>query len=101
MACGMGIKKGRPIFGDPDWIALAATKRAPGQRAGAKRVGMAWWEVRGPGPEGKRCKECKHLARNRRYYKCGLVEITHGPGTDIRLKDQACRLFEQEKKHGT
>ena len=50
----------------------------------------------GSGPDMARCRTCKHIARpayhNKRYIKCGLMRDhwSHGPGTDIRLKDKAC-----------
>jgi hypothetical protein len=81
----------RPVFGDKDWI--SRSKGAVG-----RRKNKPWAEIRGYGPEGVTCKTCKFLDRNqksRTYYKCGKVEITNGPGTDIRLKDPACRLYEE------
>ena len=39
------------------------------------------------------CGSCGHLVvrrRNRTYFKCGLVPMTFGPGTDIRKKWPAC-----------
>ena len=48
---------------------------------------------------GETCGSCDHLVRvqhgNRGYYKCGLVEITRGPGSDIRLKWPACVAWEE------
>jgi hypothetical protein len=55
-----------------------------------------WMDV-GKGPTEKTCGDCGHLTRNGRngkYFKCDRAPITHGPGTDIRMKDEACRLFE-------
>ena len=60
-----------------------------------------WHEMLGPGPEGMRCKDCQFLTGHRltkRYYKCGRQIQTYGAGTDIRLKDQACRLFKPEER---
>lgn len=55
----------------------------------------------GRGPEGKKCKECEFLIRyhwrSTSYFKCEKRGITHGPGTDHRLKYEACSKFEQEK----
>lgn len=54
-----------------------------------------WWMLLGPGPEGQTCGDCAHLTRRSgKYFKCGRQSITSGPGTDIRKKDEACRLFE-------
>ncbi len=52
----------------------------------------------GTGPEGETCKSCAHCCyhkpSSKRYYKCELMKITFGAGTDIRLKDLACRRWE-------
>lgn len=51
----------------------------------------------GTGPAGESCRTCKHLgghSRGRRWYKCSLVKMTLGPGTDIRLKSPACWRWE-------
>lgn len=53
-----------------------------------------WWEIAGKGPEGKTCGDCAGLVTRWKYFKCGEMVITSGPGTDIRKKDPACRLFE-------
>lgn len=46
---------------------------------------------------GYRCKDCRHLTKNRHnsrnYYKCGLLPITSGPATDIRVSWPACTRF--------
>lgn len=55
----------------------------------------------GTGPEGETCGSCRHVTghrRSRTYYKCGLVQMTFGPGTDIRLKSPACWRWEKEKE---
>jgi hypothetical protein len=58
----------------------------------------------GTGPAGETCKTCKFAVRihyhDRTYYKCRKSERvwTHGPGTDIRLKSPACKLWEKEEK---
>ncbi len=52
----------------------------------------------GPGPRGKRCKECVWLVGWRYanvYYKCRLRGMTHGPATDHRVNWKACGKFEQ------
>lgn len=53
--------------------------------------------VFGPGPEGRRCKHCKHLffyQMGGRYYKCALRPVTGGPGSDHRVNWPACVKFE-------
>lgn len=57
-----------------------------------------WWMLLGKGPEGKHCDECEFLSVNvgtKRYFKCGKQVKTMGTGTDIRRKDEACRLFQE------
>jgi len=54
----------------------------------------------GSGPEGETCRTCAYIKVNqqsRRYYKCGLVPMTHGPATDIRLKSPACSFWRQQE----
>lgn len=49
--------------------------------------------------EGFKCKNCKFLENRsysyKNYYKCSKMGISGGPGTDIRLKDIACNLYEE------
>ena len=58
----------------------------------------------GSGPEGKTCWNCEHYAHvqhhDKVYRKCELMKEswTNGPGTDIRAKDRACRMFEEAKQ---
>lgn len=46
-----------------------------------------------------RCKDCEHCVRLQcgahSHYKCRKMGTTSSVATDIRLKDYACRLFEQ------
>ena len=43
---------------------------------------------------GETCRTCRlrtlHQPSDRPYHKCGLVIITSGPGTDLRLSWPAC-----------
>lgn len=58
--------------------------------------------IPGDGPGGESCRTCSHpvlpggTAKN--YYKCGLMRPfwTHGPGSDIHLKDPACPKWEKK-----
>lgn len=58
----------------------------------------AYAAVPGSGPSGETCKTCRHsFARSmtsKRYWKCGLVPITHGPATDIRVGSPACSKWQ-------
>lgn len=52
----------------------------------------------GTGPAGETCGSCRHFNPNGgggggRYFKCRLVQTTHGPGTDIRKRAPACELW--------
>lgn len=47
---------------------------------------------------GATCGTCAHhfaVKFNRTYHKCGLVHITSGPATDIRVSWPACLRYEQ------
>lgn len=54
----------------------------------------------GSGPSGETCRTCDnatlHTYHDKRYWKCGLVVPTSGPGTDIRLKTPACRAWRRK-----
>ena len=58
----------------------------------------------GAGPAGETCNTCDHVrvtpGTQKRYYKCGIGNVTRGPGTDIRLKDAACEFWKEETKNG-
>lgn len=55
----------------------------------------------GSGPKGETCRTCVHYtivhtrSKAGPYRKCGLMKLhwTHGPRSDIRAKDPACRLW--------
>lgn len=57
----------------------------------------------GSGPEGMFCRNCRNAKRigyhTRKYIKCWVMRDlwTHGPGSDIRLKDKACSEFDPMK----
>lgn len=54
----------------------------------------------GVGPEGVKCKTCKHLfahTMGKRWYKCDLRNFTHGPGSDHRVNWPACARYEERK----
>ena len=50
---------------------------------------------------GEVCGHCRHLIRihpgQNTYPKCDLTAITHGPGTDWRVRWPACGRFEEDK----
>lgn len=49
--------------------------------------------------ETETCGKCAHLIANQYhdkiYYKCELLKMTRGAGTDFRRKWQACGKFEK------
>lgn len=51
----------------------------------------------GSGPPRETCGSCQFLVPHhpgeQSYVKGGLIDWTFGPGTDIRLKDPACRFW--------
>lgn len=56
----------------------------------------------GSGPAGETCGTCANFrrldyftSRKKSYFKCKLVLSTHGPGTDIRKRDAACREWDE------
>ena len=58
-----------------------------------------YWKDYGKGPDGTRCKDCAHIGYvefSKRYYKCGRVPISHGPGTQIATTDIACSFLEEK-----
>jgi len=77
------------LFGEPDDV-----KRCR-QRGHAA--------VPGTGPPGEKCGTCKHPVRvalhSKVIFKCNVMHHswTNGAGTDIRLKDPACRWWEARK----
>lgn len=49
--------------------------------------------------EGKTCKECNYCVGytygKRRWYKCTKWVVSNSKATDIRLKNKACKQFEE------
>lgn len=48
----------------------------------------------------RKCGDCKHCLKiryhNKTYYKCELWYMSNSEATDIRLKNVACKKFEEE-----
>jgi DNA-binding NarL/FixJ family response regulator len=67
-----------------------------------RKIDKAHPALPGTGPAGETCRTCAHYCRvnyhGKRWRKCGLLRDhwTHGPATDIRAADPACRLWKQE-----
>lgn len=84
---GPPLKPEQPIIGQLDVFGAAPTKQVKHPVGGyAARPGT--------GPAGEKCRTCacayQRGGRVRSYWKCSLVKVTGGPGTDIRLKSPAC-----------
>ena len=49
---------------------------------------------------GKHCKNCKYHHRfdyhNKYYHKCEKLGVSNSEATDIRAKEMACKLYEEE-----
>jgi hypothetical protein len=64
-----------------------------------RRADMRHPDQPGTGPKGQTCGTCGHRVlihyHNRAYNKCAVLrdQWTHGPGTDLRRKDEACSRF--------
>jgi len=82
----------KPEFGNPKHIAMIKKKG----------TGKCWADIVGRYPGMEHCKDCKFcqgwVHHDKTYYKCEKHPVTNGPGTDIRLKDHACILFEKDVK---
>jgi hypothetical protein len=80
------------------------TPRAPevSDKAQAKAARRAAFlgrmrQLYGPGPEDKKCKDCKHFfvrMFSKDYPKCRLAGVSGGPGTDWRHRNPTCGKFE-------
>jgi len=81
---------------DPD---LFGEEHEPPQPAGFR----GYAAHPGTGPEGETCGTCLSFRRiqyhDKTYFKCDLLrEIwTHGPGTDVKFRSPACRLWKEEE----
>lgn len=90
------------IFGDAEEINQEKTFFGDKKRKPTQANGYA--AKPGTGPEGETCKTCEHNitvnggAKN--YHKCELLgnKITHGTGTDIRVRSPACQFWVRADK---
>lgn len=89
-------------------FALTPAERKRLQARPVKRRGHA--APPGSGPAGETCASCANLERERSrsmrvFRKCGLMRQhwTHGPGSDVRAGDPACKFWKvktEEVKDG-
>lgn len=86
------------LFGAAPEYNTAPVPGAPRKRREPKPNGYGG--IPGTGPEGKACRDCKHLVRRtpgyRTFLKCGLnrANWTGGRASDIHAKAPACSRFE-------
>src|ERR1700744_4787804 len=84
---------------DQAWLDLNAAAIAEQYKAGRCRLDKAHPYPPGSGPKGQTCGACSKLCEvkySKKYFKCHVImkSWTHGPGTDIRKKDPACKSWE-------
>ena len=91
----------KDLFGDPIETKPEPHLRPDGKRKRAPQRPKGHAAPPGTGPAGETCKTCQHKRRTESgsgkvFYKCGLMEHgwSHSYGTDIRLRDAACRQWE-------
>lgn len=91
-----------PVFGNDDDIRKSNGWRHPftGRKEPKRRVPL--WELRGKGPDGMRCGDCKFLFTRggtvKKYFKCSLAKMKRGRATDIGWRDPACVKFSLASK---
>lgn len=89
----------RPLSTDPDWF--RAGKTVPKTHIANVRLGRHPLGLPLHKDETLRCRDCRYFTRHRwenlTYFKCGLMEWTRGPGTDIRAGWHACQLFKRSE----
>lgn len=85
---GPGLPPSEPLSADRRRTARAALRIANGIHP-FTRLPLAG--------NGESCGTCANLVRehhnSRTYFKCGLYTSTAGPGTDLRLRWPACKLW--------
>ncbi len=96
------------LFGNP-----ILEREMPGRHEGRARIaanGVKRYDIPrgyayppGTGPAGEKCGTCKFACSSgggrKTYYKCLHLKPrwTAGPGTDIRLKSPACKLWAKKE----
>lgn len=85
------------LFGEKVIERISEARRKPTQPKG-------YAAPPGTGPTGERCRTCAHKRSTgsmcaRVYWKCGLMEHawTGGPGSDIRMRSPACRMWKKNE----
>lgn len=86
------------LFGEPEEIKEEETPW--GNKKRKPTVANGYAAQPGTGPEGETCNTCSnHIIRRyaKNYHKCKLLgnNLTHGTGTDIRVRSPACSYWEK------
>ena len=72
------------------------------QKLGRKSKTNPCIDVWGPGPEGKQCGTCAFFAKGvyqaTMLYKCKKRGMTHGAGTDHKVRYPACAKYEERQE---
>lgn len=90
----------KDMFGNEvDAQAMWDAPMRPGKRKRKPTPKRGHYYPPGTGPEGETCGTCKHCVRKqmaKTYIKCGLnrANWTGGEGSDIRVRDVACKFWE-------
>jgi hypothetical protein len=83
-----------PTPDEQDWLHRQLAAEYDRRKASRKQNPLV--AIYGPGPEGAKCKTCASLTYHtcsKRYYKCTLRGITHGPKTDHLVNWPACAKY--------
>lgn len=96
------------LWGEPVAEPTPATKLAPANRQKRNPLVDAHPQLNpcivvfGEGPAGAKCKTCQHFRKfdyhNKKLYKCHLRGYSHGPGTDHRVRWDACAKYEERNE---
>jgi hypothetical protein len=94
-----GVEEKEMSIIEQAWLDLHAAALAEQGKAGRSKLDRAHPYPVGTGPAGQTCGTCAKLCEiqySKKYFKCRVIMAawTHGPGTDIRKKDPACKCWE-------
>lgn len=81
----------------PEWFTVGST--APKAHIVNVRRGLHPFGLRLTNTEGATCGNCRfHVTHSQSsaWHKCSLMNMTHGPGTDLRVKWRGCEKWDEE-----
>jgi hypothetical protein len=90
------------LFGEPITTTREVQTRADGKPRRKPTRPRGYAAEPGTGPTGESCGTCRHhcvICYSKPYHKCSEFrrlggKWTGGPGSDIRVRSPACRLWE-------